>query len=316
MADDLDKVSASLQKYLDEGMEGAQAAVQIMINSVTNFTAETIMGLEQELGNTAELIKSTTIGSSMEIRACLETFISAAGRSGFGGQPDVGLAKKCIVSAGEAVRDSIVESHQLIAKYAHNLIQDGSQILTTSCSSAVEAILASSVAKDIKVYVALGYPTRKSYEIVRNLQKLGIRSTVLPDSAVGSLVEQIDVVLVGAEAVMENGAVVNATGTFLLALAAKAVGKPLYVAVERYKFIRLYPLNQKDLRVLAPDSSELEPIEDIEPELKQSIDFFNPHVDLTPPEYIQMLLTDEGLLPPSAVSDSLIQKIYRNYVRC
>lgn len=64
----------------------------------------------------------------------------------------------------------------------------------------------------------------------------------------GSLVEQIDVVLVGAEAVMENGAVVNATGTFLLALAAKAAGKPLYVAVERYKFIRLYPLNQNDLR--------------------------------------------------------------------
>uniref|UniRef100_A0A7S3A194 Translation initiation factor eIF2B subunit alpha n=1 Tax=Rhodosorus marinus TaxID=101924 RepID=A0A7S3A194_9RHOD len=250
MADELDKISVSLQKYLDEGMEGAQAAVQIMINSVTNFTAGTIMGLEQELGNTAELIRSTTIGSSIEIRACLETFISAAGRSGFGEQPDVGLAKKCIVSAGEAVRDSIAESHQLIAKHAHNLIQDGSRILTTSCSSAVEAILASSVAtrKDIKVYVALGYPTRKSYEMVRNLQKLGVRSTVLPDSAVGSLVEQIDVVLVGAEAVMENGAVVNATGTFLLALAAKAAGKPLYVAVERYKFIRLYPLNQNDLR--------------------------------------------------------------------
>lgn len=60
--------------------------------------------------------------------------------------------------------------------------------------------------------------------------------------------EQIDFVLLGAEAAMENGGVVNTIGSFQLAMAAKAFGKPLYVALESYKFARMYPLSQKELQ--------------------------------------------------------------------
>ena len=52
-------------------------------------------------------------------------------------------------------------------------------------------------------------------------------------------------VLVGAEAVVENGGVVNKLGTYQIALCAKACDKPFYVAAESYKFARLYPLTQK-----------------------------------------------------------------------
>ena len=52
-------------------------------------------------------------------------------------------------------------------------------------------------------------------------------------------------VLVGAEAVMENGGIVNKLGTYQIAVCAKACDKPLYVAAESYKFARLYPLTQK-----------------------------------------------------------------------
>ena len=54
-----------------------------------------------------------------------------------------------------------------------------------------------------------------------------------------------DMVLVGAEAVVENGGVVNKLGTYQIALCAKACDKPFYVAAESYKFARLYPLTQK-----------------------------------------------------------------------
>ena len=36
-------------------------------------------------------------------------------------------------------------------------------------------------------------------------------------------------------------------GTYQIALVAKALQKPFYVAVESYKFARLYPLTQRDL---------------------------------------------------------------------
>lgn len=51
--------------------------------------------------------------------------------------------------------------------------------------------------------------------------------------------------LVGAEGVVENGGVINKLGTYQIALCAKSLNKPFYVAAESYKFARLYPLNQQ-----------------------------------------------------------------------
>ncbi len=59
------------------------------------------------------------------------------------------------------------------------------------------------------------------------------------------LPHSVDMVLVGAEGVVENGGVINKLGTYQIALCASALGKPFYVAAESYKFARLYPLNQQ-----------------------------------------------------------------------
>jgi translation initiation factor eIF-2B subunit alpha len=36
-------------------------------------------------------------------------------------------------------------------------------------------------------------------------------------------------------------------GTYSIALCAKAMNKPFYVLAESFKFVRLYPLNQRDM---------------------------------------------------------------------
>lgn len=71
--------------------------------------------------------------------------------------------------------------------------------------------------------------------------------TICLDAAAAYVMERVDIVLVGAEGVVENGGIVNKLGTYQLALAAKALGKPVYVAAESFKMVRLYPLNQQDL---------------------------------------------------------------------
>lgn len=60
-----------------------------------------------------------------------------------------------------------------------------------------------------------------------------------------AVVCRVDLVLVGAEGVVENGGVINKLGTYQIALCAKVLNKPFYVAAESYKFARLYPLNQQ-----------------------------------------------------------------------
>ncbi len=46
---------------------------------------------------------------------------------------------------------------------------------------------------------------------------------------------RVDMVLVGAEGVVENGGVINKLGTYNIAIAAKAHNIPFYVASESYK---------------------------------------------------------------------------------
>ncbi len=47
------------------------------------------------------------------------------------------------------------------------------------------------------------------YDMSRDLQELGIPCVVIMDSAVGYIMEQIDMVLVGAEGVVESGGIIN-----------------------------------------------------------------------------------------------------------
>jgi translation initiation factor eIF-2B subunit alpha len=50
----------------------------------------------------------------------------------------------------------------------------------------------------------------------------------------------------GADGVVESGGIINDVGTYQLAMAARAFKRPFYVAVESYKFVRYFPLNQRD----------------------------------------------------------------------
>ena len=67
------------------------------------------------------------------------------------------------------------------------------------------------------------------------------------DSEAASIMETIDLVLVGAEAVVKNGGIINKVGTLSLAICAKEMNKPMYVFAESFKFSLLYPLNQSDI---------------------------------------------------------------------
>ena len=112
---------------------------------------------------------------------------------------------------------------------------------------------------------------------------------------------RVDLVLVGAEAVVESGGVINILGTYQVALCARAHNKPFYVSAESYKFARLFPLHQRDIE---HDTSSMA---DTLPLLPQGIKVHHLTRDYTPPNYISLLITDFGSLTPAAVSDELIQ---------
>lgn len=83
--------------------------------------------------------------------------------------------------------------------------------------------------------------------MMENMKEAGIEVQLILDSAVSSVMDKVDAVLVGAEAVVESGGIVNKIGTLAIALIAKTFQRPLYVMTESLKFMRSYPVSCADI---------------------------------------------------------------------
>ncbi|KAL0271801.1 UNVERIFIED_CONTAM: hypothetical protein PYX00_008787 [Menopon gallinae] len=210
--------------------------------------------------------------------------------------------KKVMLERGQYFLKKLDGARTKVGKIASGFILDGLKILTHSKSRVVlqamkEAVNAN---KQFEVYVTCSAPDNSGYSMEEELLKLNIPCTVILDSAVGYIMESIDMVMVGAEGVVENGGIINKVGSYTMALCAKEASKPFYVLTESFKFVRLYPLNQRDLPSEFKFSSDYK---------GKNPSVMDPLVDYTPPSYITLLFTDLGILTPSAVSDELI-KLY------
>jgi translation initiation factor eIF-2B subunit alpha len=98
------------------------------------------------------------------------------------------------------------------------------------------------------VYVTESCPDKSGIKLKDDLEKLpGVNVTLILDSSIGSVMEKIDFVLIGAEGVVESGGIINKIGTSTIGICAKMLNKPVYVAVESFKFVRMYPLNNRDI---------------------------------------------------------------------
>ena len=74
-----------------------------------------------------------------------------------------------------------------------------------------------------------------------SLRAAGIPATVVLDSAVAYVMDKVDFVLVGSEAVVESGGLINAVGSNQIAIIARSANKPFYALAERHgKRILMY----------------------------------------------------------------------------
>lgn len=160
--------------------------------------------------------------------------------------------------------------------------------------------LAASEGKDFNVICTEGRPDNTGAEMAKELVPAGIPVTLVLDSGVAYVMETVDMVLMGAEGVVESGGIISMLGTYQTALVAYSLKKPVYVAAESYKFARLFPLDQRDMSPAPRHVDFLVP-------LPQVVNVENSARDYTPPQYLTLIFSDLGVLTPSAVSDELIQ---------
>lgn len=204
--------------------------------------------------------------------------------------------KKNLVIAAENFIAKSEKAIEVIAEIGSKRIKDDA-ILLTHCNSsaAVSTIVrAHKDGKKIKVYATESRPKRQGYITVRQLVKEGIPTTLIVDSAVRHVMPKVDLVVVGADTVASNGAVINKIGTSQIALCAHEARVPVMVCAETYKF------SHETLAGELVDIEERDVNEIVKPEDFPGVGIFNPVFDATPPEYIDVIVTEEGVISPHA----------------
>jgi ribose 1,5-bisphosphate isomerase len=187
-----------------------------------------------------------------------------------------------------------------IGEYGAKRIQDGDVVLTHCNSEAVTAILttAHESGKSFEVIATETRPRFQGRITASVLAKRGLDVTLVPDSAVRVYMRKVDTVVVGADAIAANGAVVNKIGTSQVALAAHETRARFYVAAETYK---LSPTTMTGELVEIEQRSPIEVAPRAWLEANRAVKVRNPAFDVTPPEYVDLIITERGIFPPQGI---------------
>jgi ribose 1,5-bisphosphate isomerase len=205
------------------------------------------------------------------------------------------LSQNVMASANNFLED-LEDSKEHIAEIGAKRIRNGSIVFTHCHSSTVIRLLAKAKADD-KNFKVICTETRPAFQgriTAKELVEMDIETTFIVDSAARTFIGNVDLVIVGADAITSEGNVINKIGTSSIAILAHEAKKPFYVVSELLKF---------DPETL---QGECEKIEQRNPaevwsEAPEKLRVLNPAFDVTPNKYIHGLICEEGVIAPQSI---------------
>jgi ribose 1,5-bisphosphate isomerase len=183
-----------------------------------------------------------------------------------------------------------------VAQYGAEKVRDGDVVFMYSMSSTVWRILrlAKSQGKSFSVIVTESRPANEGLWSVTEMDEADIPISASIDACIGELVPQSDVVFVGADAISSHGFSLCKVGTYPTALVAQTHGVPFYIAADTLKF---------DTSTLLGLSFRTDPIprhEVLGEEYPERVQVVGNLFDETPPHLVTAIITEIGLLSPTA----------------
>lgn len=211
-------------------------------------------------------------------------------------------------AAADAYARRVDEAKGAIARRALALFQPNDVVLTHCHSTAAGGAIAHAARHlaGLRVFATETRPFRQGLIQAPALAKEGVDVTLIVDAAVAHMFETARVtrVVVGADTVAADGSLYNKIGTRQVAELARRFGVPFLVCAERDKF------SPYTLRGDAVTLEERAPAEIVDGALVPGVKVLNPVFDRTPPELVDVYVTEGGLLQPTEVR-SFIEREFR-----
>ena len=280
----------------------ARAAVEALADYARNLEVSDADAFKREMQKAAEILtetRPTAVSLPNAVRYVMRALDSFE---------SVEAAREAVLARAAEFIDHSEHAVERIAEIGARHISDG-DVLLTHCNSeaALGCILeAHRQEKEIEVYATEVRPRGQGLITIRALNDAGIRTNYIIDSAVRYFINDVDLVIVGADAIAVNGAVVNKIGTAQIAHAADEARTNVIVAAETYKFAPRTILGEK-IAIEERDTGEVLPRG-----IAENLPFVrvrNPAFDVTPAEYVDLIVTEMGAFPPE-----LAYMVIRDYL--
>lgn len=271
--DSLEKVVENIKHVK---VQGAKEIAVYALNFLKGFCKENGFGLKFEV---AAKILEDARPTAVVLHNCLEI-----------------LKKRKNLQTIDRLLKKLDSATNKIAKVGSKLLKNNYKIMTHCHSGEALAVIkkAWKNKKKISIIATETDPLEQGVKTVKELRRMKVPVTLITDAASGHFVKDVDLVIVGADAIRKEG-VINKIGTLNLALAANYYKKPFCVAANSLKIDK-----RKKLVI------EERPVKEVYQELLhpgrlKGVKIRNPAFDVVPWRFISAVITEKKILKPKEV---------------
>lgn len=203
------------------------------------------------------------------------------------------LVKRC-----HGLRAELASIPHRVAGAGRKIVSGAGSILTYSRSSTVLRALALAVEAGDRPRVILSEarPMMEGVDAAREILAMGLRVRMTTDAALAGQVGEVDLVLVGGDALGPAG-LLNKVGTRALAAAAREAGVPFYALCGTDKWVP----ESLEGRIRIRDQDPGEILRDP----PDGLEISNPYFDRTPLAWLTGVVSEKGIFCPDEVGKKL-----------
>ncbi|KXZ44027.1 hypothetical protein GPECTOR_75g751 [Gonium pectorale] len=303
-------------RYADGSIRGANARCLAMLNAfcqvIRDYTTPEGKELSRDLlrhlndhVNFLVVCRPLSVGMGNAIRH-LKLRISTISPD----MPEAEAKQELEQEIADYINVRIDSADKQLVNYAVAKVEPhGDVILTYAASHVVQRALveAARAGKSFRVVVMDSRPEMEGRATLARLLAAGIPCTYVHLNAASYIIREVTKVFLGAAAVLSNGTVLSRAGTAAVAMMAHAHSKPVMICCETHKFnerVQLDSITHNELgdpEALAavPGKPEVNSLEGWKehPRLR----LLNLKYDVMPAEYVTMVVTEFGMVPPTSV---------------
>jgi len=201
----------------------------------------------------------------------------------------------------DGAKDLIENTREEAAEHAAKLIKKNENVMTHCHSSTVIKALGKAKDKKIKVFHTEARPLFQGRRTAKDLIKLGIPATMVVDSSNGFLISKysgenlmMDRVVLGCDAILEDGSIINKIGSYEMAATAYLEKVPVYIITPLLKY------HAKDWIKI-----ERRPAKEVWKQAPKELKIINFAFDKVPAKYITGIICEFGVIKPKDIKKTI-----------